>query len=151
MDITNKKFKISFTAGVFDLFHIGHLNILRRAKELSEFLIVGVNSDELVLEYKNKVPVIPLEERVAIIESIRYVDKVVRLTNRSKLEAYNQYRFDVLVLGDDWKGSSHYMEAEKELNKRGVPVVYLPYTQNTSSTLLKNVLLNERICQNGKG
>jgi len=140
MDIPQTQYKIGFTMGVFDLFHIGHLNILRRAKEMCEFLIVGVNTDALVQEYKKIKPVIPFEERLAIVESIRYVDKVVRQTSRNKLQALSDYKFNVVIVGDDWKGSSSYMEAEKELNKKGVAVVYLPYTQHTSSTLLRNVL-----------
>ncbi|MDR3587306.1 MAG: adenylyltransferase/cytidyltransferase family protein [Desulfosporosinus sp.] len=140
MDIPPKKYAVGYTAGVFDLFHIGHLNVLRRAKELCEFLIVGVNTDELVQEYKNKKPVIPFEERVAIVESICYVDRVVGQSCRDKLSALNDYKFDVLVVGDDWKGSLSYMKAEKELREKGITTVYIPYTQNTSSTLLRGVL-----------
>jgi glycerol-3-phosphate cytidylyltransferase len=143
MEIPDKKFRIGYTAGVFDLFHIGHLNLLRQAKEMCEFLIVGVNTDELVQEYKKKIPVIPTKERIAIVEGIRYVDKVVPVTNRNKVRAYYDYRFDVLFVGDDWKGSTHYIEMERELHKKDVTLVYIPYTQNTSSTLLKNVLQRE--------
>ena len=140
MNNTDKKFRIGYTAGVFDLFHIGHLNILRQAKEMCEILIVGVNTDELVQEYKKKTPVISTKERIAIVEGIRYVDKVVPVSDRSKLKAYYEHQFDVLFVGDDWKGSHHYLEMEKELSKLNVRVVYIPYTQNTSSTLLTNVL-----------
>ncbi|AHF07663.1 adenylyltransferase/cytidyltransferase family protein [Desulfitobacterium metallireducens] len=140
MNSQKKKYLIGYTAGVFDLFHVGHLNILRRAKEICEILIVGVNTDELVQEYKKKTPVIPTTERIAIVESIRYVDKVVPVTSRNKIMAYEKYRFDVLIVGDDWKGSNHYITIEEKLAKKGVTVIYVPYTQNTSSTLLRNVL-----------
>lgn len=140
MDTSIKKYKVGYTAGVFDLFHIGHLNILRCAKEMCEILIVGVNTDELVQEYKKKSPVIPTKERIAIVESIQYVDKVVPMTTRNKIKVYEEYTFDVLFVGDDWKGSNHYIEMEKELSKKGVAVVYIPYTQNTSSTILREFL-----------
>lgn len=135
-----KKYKVGYTTGVFDLFHIGHLNILKRAKEQCEYLIVGVSTDELVLEYKNKKPVIPYEERKTIVEAIRYVDKVVPQINRDKLLAYKKYKFDVMFVGDDWKGDPLFESVEKELKKLGSTVVYLPYTKNVSSTLLKEVL-----------
>ena len=135
-----KKFKIGYTTGVFDLFHIGHLNILKRSKELCEFLIVGVSTDELVNSYKQRAPAIPYNERVAIVEAIRYVDKVVPQETRDKMAAYGKYNFDVMFVGDDWKGSDIFVKAEKELKKRGSNVVYFPYTKNTSSTLLIEAL-----------
>ena len=143
MSIENKKYKIGYTSGVFDLFHIGHLNILMMSKKMCEFLIVGVNTDELVRQYKHKTPIIPYDERFSIIEAVRYVDKAVPQTSRDKVKAFEEYQFDVMFMGDDWKNTLLYIEAESELNKRGVSVVYFPYTHNTSSTLLKNVL--ERI------
>ena len=142
----DKKFKIGYTTGVFDLFHIGHLNILKRAKEQCEYLIVGVSTDELVQSYKNKTPIIPFEERKQIVESIKYVDMVVPQVNRDKIEAYEKYKFDAMFVGDDWKGKPLFVEVEKELNKRGSTVIYFPYTQGTSSTILTKVLrkmLNE--------
>lgn len=135
-----KKFKIGYTTGVFDLFHIGHLNVLKRSKELCEFLIVGVSTDELAKSYKQKPPVIPYNERVLIVEAIRYVDKVVPQETRDKMTAYDMYKFDVMFVGDDWKGSDIFMKVEKELNRRGAEVVYFPYTQRTSSTLLIKTL-----------
>lgn len=135
-----KKYKIGYTTGVFDMFHIGHLNILRRAKEQCEILIVGVSTDELTMEYKNKKPVIPYEERVAIVEAIRYVDQVVPQTSMDKLEAWNKLHFDVIFHGDDWKGTSMYNEIEEKLSKVGCELVFLPHTQGTSSTLLSQAL-----------
>lgn len=132
--------KIGYTTGVFDLFHIGHLNILKRAKEHCDFLIVGISTDELVQSYKQKTPVIPFEERKKIVESIRYVDKVVPQVNRDKYDAFLKYNFNVMFVGDDWKGKDTFVEAEKKLNEVGVEVVYFPYTQGTSSTILTEKL-----------
>jgi glycerol-3-phosphate cytidylyltransferase len=135
-----KKFKIGYTTGVFDLFHIGHLNILKKSKELCEFLIVGVSTDELAKSYKQKPPVIPYNERVLIVEAIRYVDKVVPQETRDKMTAYDMYKFDVMFVGDDWKGNAVFAKAEKELKKKGSTIIYFPYTQSTSSTLLVKAL-----------
>lgn len=129
-----------YTTGVFDLFHVGHLNILRRAKELCDHLIVGVSTDELVQEYKGKVPIIPYEERRAIVQAIEYVDEVVPQISRDKLEALNRLKFDVMFLGDDWKGSPLFEEAQREFEKLGARIVYFPYTKGTSSTILTQVL-----------
>lgn len=134
--MSEKKYKIGYTTGVFDLFHIGHLNILKRAKEQCEYLIVGVSTDELVKTYKNKTPVIPFEERVAIIEAIRYVDKVVPQTSMDKIQAWQALHFDALFHGDDWKGSSMYTEIEEKMQALGVDVVFLPHTSGTSSTMI---------------
>lgn len=135
-----KKYKIGYTTGVFDLFHIGHLNILKRSKELCEYLIVGVSTDELVSSYKNKTPVIPYPERFEIVGAVRYVDKVVPQETRDKLAAYDQYKFDVMFVGDDWKGNALFEKVEKELKEKGSDVVYFPYTLSTSSTFLTTVL-----------
>ena len=133
---------IGYTAGVFDLFHIGHLNILRRAKEQCDYLIVAVSTDELVQDYKHKKPVICYEERVEIVKAIRYVDKVVPQVNRDKFAAWEKYRFHKMFVGDDWKGSSLFNEVEAKFRKVGVEVVYFPYTSGTSSTILKEALLH---------
>jgi len=135
-----RKFKIGYTAGVYDLFHIGHLNILKKAKEHCDFLIVAVSTDELVQKYKNKVPVIPFEERVAIVEAIKYVDQVVAQNHRDKMLAHDIYHFDAMFVGDDWRGSDFWMKIEKELNSKGSEVIYFAYTKEVSSTLLKEVL-----------
>lgn len=135
-----KKYKVGYTTGVFDMFHIGHLNILRRAKEQCEYLIVGVSTDELVQEYKKKTPVIPFEERCEIVQAIDCVDRVVAQENRDKFWAWKQLYFDVMFVGDDWKGKPLFMEVEAELKKVGVDVVYFPYTKDTSSTILREKL-----------
>ncbi len=131
---------IGYTTGVYDLFHIGHLNLLRRAKEQCDYLIVGVSTDELVKEYKNKTPIIPYEERAEIIKAIRYVDEVVPQTDRNKFGAWEKYHFHRMFVGDDWKNSTVFSEAEARLREVGVEVVYFPYTQGTSSTLLKETI-----------
>lgn len=135
-----KKYKVAYTTGVFDMFHIGHLNILKNAKAQCEELIVGVSTDELVREYKNKTPIIPFEERMKIVSAIKYVDRVVPQTSMNKMEAWNQLRFDVLFHGTDWKGSKMYDEIIERFNAVNVDVVFLPHTDGTSSTLLSNVL-----------
>lgn len=132
-----KKYKIGYTTGVFDMFHIGHLNILKRAKEQCEYLIVGVSTDEVVETYKNKRPVIPFEERIAIVEAIRYVDKVVPQISMDKMEAYNALKFDALFHGSDWKGSNMYEKIVADFEKVGVDVVFLPHTDGISSTIIR--------------
>lgn len=140
----NKKV-IGYTTGVYDMFHIGHLNILKKAREQCDFLIVGVSTDELVRSYKHKSPIICFEERMAIVEAIKYVDKVVPQTSMDKLEAWNRLHFDVMFHGSDWKNSEMYDKIVADLAKVGVEVVFLPHTENVSSTLLADVLhkLNE--------
>lgn len=128
---------IGYTTGVFDMFHIGHLNILRRAKQLCDYLIVGVSTDELCLSYKHKLPVIKFEERVAILESIKYVDEVVPQINRDKFEAWQHLNFDIMFVGDDWKGSQLFNQLEEQFRSVGVEIVYFPYTHGVSSTMLR--------------
>ncbi len=135
-----KKYKIGYTTGVYDMFHIGHLNILKNAKEQCEYLIVGVSTDELVLDYKGKIPIIPYEERCVIVEAIKYVDKVVPQFTMDKLEAWKNLHFDVMFHGSDWKGSSMYNKFIKEFSEVGVDIVFLPHTQGVSSTLLSDIL-----------
>lgn len=135
-----KKYKLGYTTGVFDLFHIGHLNILKKAKEQCDYLIVGVSTDEVVEGYKKKTPVIPFEERVAIVEAIKYVDEVVPQTSMDKFAAWERLKFDVIFHGDDWKGSKMYEEIEKKFNGVGVELVYFQYTKGTSSTILGDIL-----------
>jgi len=131
---------IGYTAGVFDLFHIGHLNILKRAKENCDFLIVAVSTDELVQEYKHKTPVICYEERAEIVKSIKYVDMVVPQENRNKLQALEKYKFDKMFVGDDWKGSELFLSLEPKFKELGAEIVYFPYTEGTSSTFLRETL-----------
>lgn len=135
---------VGYTTGVFDMFHIGHLNILKRAKQHCDILIVGVTTDELCQAYKNKLPIIPYEERKAIIEAIRYVDKVVPQLNRDKFSAWEELKFDIMFVGDDWKGSELFEVVEKKLNAVGCKVEYLPYTQGTNSTILREKVLNNK-------
>ena len=132
-----KKYKIGYTTGVFDMFHIGHLNILRNSKQLCDYLIVGVSTDDLVRYYKHKTPVIPYEQRSAIVEAIKYVDKVVPQESMEKVDAWNKYHFDVMFHGSDWKDSDKYNRIEKELNAVGCDVVFLPHTEGVSSTDLR--------------
>ena len=134
-----KKYNVGYTTGVYDMFHIGHLNLLKRAKEQCDFLIVGVTTDELV-SYKNKQAIIPHSERMAIVESIKYVDKVVSQENMNKMGAWEEYKFDVMFVGSDWKGTEKWNEYERQFNEVGVDIVYFPYTQGTSSTQLREVL-----------
>lgn len=135
-----KKYRVGYTTGVFDMFHVGHLNILRKAKEQCDYLIVGVSTDELVREYKNKTPIIPFEERSEIVRSIDCVDKVIPQVNRDKYEAWKELKFDVMFVGDDWKGKPLFMKVEDDFKKVGVEVVYFPYTKDTSSTILREKL-----------
>ena len=132
--------KIGYTTGVFDLFHIGHLNILKRAKLECDYLIVGITTDELGLSAKNKKPVIPFPERMEIIESIKFVDEVVPQTNYDKIEAWNNLKFDLMFVGNDWKGTDKWNQIEKDFNKCGVEIIYFSYTSHTSSTILRDVL-----------
>ena len=136
-DGMEKKQIVGYTTGVFDLFHIGHLNVIRRSSELCYKLIVGVTTDELCFSRKSKIPIIPFPERIAIVESIRYVDRVVPQENMAKLEAWEKLRFDRIFVGDDWKGSTAWARYEADFAKVGVEVFYLPYTETTSSTLLR--------------
>ena len=131
---------IGYTTGVFDLFHIGHLNILKRAKEQCDYLIVGVSTDELVQKYKHKTPVISFEERKEIIKAIRYVDEVVPQVDRDKYAAWEKIHFDKMFVGDDWKNTPLFDELEKKFVDRNVEIIYFPYTKGTSSTFLKEVL-----------
>ena len=135
-----KKKVIGYTTGVYDMFHIGHLNILRRAKEMCDYLIVGVSTDELVQREKNKTPIIPFQERVEIVNAIRYVDKVVPQVDKKKLDAWHLYHFDRMFVGDDWKGTEAWLNYEKEFAVLGVEIVYLPHTDGISSTQLTDVI-----------
>lgn len=137
-----KKYKIGYTTGVYDMFHIGHLNIIRRAKELCDFLIVGVSTDELVEHEKHKTPVIPYAERAEIVSAIRYVDKVVPQYDKNKFEAWEKYHFDVMFVGTDWKGTPQWKEFEKQFEPLRVEIVYLPHTDGISSTELTSVIKN---------
>lgn len=131
---------VGYTTGVYDMFHIGHLNILKRAKEQCDYLIVGVSTDELVQHDKNKTPIIPYEERCAIVEAIRYVDKVVPQTDKNKFAAWEKYHFNKMFVGSDWKGSPQWNRYEKQFAPVGVEIIYLDHTDGISSTILRDKL-----------
>lgn len=127
---------IGYTTGVFDLFHIGHLNILRRAKERCDKLIVGVSIDENVMSYKHKKPVVPFDERIRIIKAVKYVDYVVEQADMDKFKAWEKLHYNVMFHGSDWKNSSMYDEIEAKLNTVGVKVEFLPHTDGVSTSML---------------
>lgn len=134
----NKKI-VGYTTGVYDLFHIGHLNVLKNAKEYCDYLIVGVSTDDVVIKNKNKKPVIPFEERIEIVKAIKYVDQVVPQEDYSieyKIKRIKGLKVDVLFVGSDWQGTDKWNKLEKELLNIDVKVVYLPHTDGISSTLL---------------
>ena len=132
--------KIGYTTGVFDLFHIGHLNILKRERLECDYIIVGITTDELTMSVKGEKPFIPFEERMEIIESIKFVDEVVPQTNYNKMEAWNNLKFDRMFVGDDWKGTKEWIKIEKDLSQYNVEIIYFSYTLHTSSTMLRNIL-----------
>lgn len=138
-----KKNTVGYTAGVFDMFHVGHLNILKQAKENCDYLIVGVSPDELVYSYKGKKPIIPLHDRLEIIKAIKYVDEVVLQNDRDKIKAFHKYDFDVMFVGDDWKGNDLFEIVEKELVKHGSRIQFFSYTNKISSTKLRSILKEE--------
>ena len=134
--MSEKKYKIGYTTGVFDMFHIGHLNIIKQAKEQCDYLVVGVSTDELVENYKHKKPVIPFEQRMEIVESIKYVDRVVAQTDMDKAVAWRELKFDAVFHGDDWKGSALYGDIEKKLSELGVDMVFIKHTDGISSSMI---------------
>ena len=131
---------VGYTQGTYDMFHIGHLNLIRNAKAQCDYLIVGVNSDRLVKEYKHKNAIVPLGERMDIIGSIRFVDEVVACDTLDKTVSQKKYHFDKLFIGDDWKGNERWRITEEEMQELGVEVIYLPHTDGTSSTMLREKL-----------
>lgn len=135
-----QKYKKGYTTGVYDMFHIGHLNILRRAKEQCEYLVVGVTTDELCYNRKKKYPVIKEEDRIAIIEAIKYVDEVVLQSDMDKLVAIKNLGCDVVFVGSDWQGTDAWIKYEQEFNSIGTDVVYLSHTDGISSSILREKL-----------
>ena len=132
--------RIGYAPGVYDLFHIGHLNLLRNAREHCDHLIAGVLTDEAAERNKGLRPVVPFEERLAIVRSIRYVDQAEPEDVPHKLEMWERLRFDVIIKGDDWKGTDRGDKLESDFAAVGVSVAYLDYTKTTSSTLLRSLL-----------
>lgn len=131
---------IGYTTGVYDMFHIGHLNVLRRAKEQCDYLIVGVSTDELVQHDKGKTPVIPYAERVEIVSAIKYVDKVVPQPDKDKVAAWHRHKFNKMFVGSDWQGTETWARFEEQFAPLGVEIVYLPHTDGISSTQLTQVI-----------
>ena len=134
---------IGYTAGVFDLFHIGHLNLLKNAKGMCDKLIVGVTTDELV-KYKGKRPIIPFEDRIEIVRNIKFVDAVVAQTDMDKLTMCKKLKAKILFVGDDWYGSEKWVNYEDNFSKDGIKIVYFPYTKGVSSTKITKVLKTVR-------
>lgn len=125
------------------MFHIGHLNLIKNARRHCDYLIVGVNTDELIQEYKSKKPVIPLMERIQIIEALKYVDEVIPVTTLDKEIIWQTVspKYEILFIGDDWRGNERWVKTEERMKKYGVSVIYLPHTNGTTSTLLREKLM----------
>ena len=138
--MSDKKFKIGYTTGVYDMFHIGHLNILAKAKAMCDYLIVGVTTDELCESRKNKKPIVCEADRVAIVKAICYVDQVVLQEDMDKFVAVKKYDADAVFVGSDWKGTPSWNEYEKQFAEVGCTVVYLDHTDGISSTILREKL-----------
>jgi glycerol-3-phosphate cytidylyltransferase len=134
---------IGYTTGVYDLFHIGHLNLLRNAKAMCDKLIVGVTTDELV-SYKFKKAVIPFTERIEIVHSIGFVDVAIPQETMDKFAAWKKLKFDIVFVGDDWYNDNKWKDIEAQFKGVGVKIIYFPYTKGTSSTLINEILTNMR-------
>ena len=134
---------IGYSAGVYDLFHVGHLNLLKNAKGMCDKLVVGITTDELVT-YKGKHSMIPYEDRMEIVRSIKYVDAVVPQSNMDKLTMCKKLGASILFVGDDWYGTEKWKNYEKEFSESGVQIIYFPYTKGVSSTLITQTLLQVR-------
>ena len=138
-----KRYKIGYTQGVFDMFHVGHLNLINNAKKYCDYLIVGVNSNKLVEEYKSLTPNISEDDRALIVENIKAVDKTVIVDTLDKMELYKKLKFECIFIGDDWIQNTRWKNTVEEMSAVGVDVVYLPYTKKISSTILRNRLNGE--------
>lgn len=134
---------IGYTAGVYDLFHIGHLNLLKNARGMCDKLIVGVTIDELVA-YKGKKAMIPFEDRIEIVRSIKYVDAVVPQSDMDKVTMCKKLKASMLFVGDDWYATEKWEKYEEECNASGIQVVYFPYTKSVSSTKIREALQQVR-------
>lgn len=140
MSETRPKFDVGYSSGVFDMFHVGHLNLLRRARNYCHHLVVGVASDEYVENIKGRLPVVPCDERIDIISALGIVDEVVIDRSEDKLAIWQQRPFDVIFKGDDWQGTPKGYRLEHAMEQVGAEVVYFPYTRHTSSSLLRAYL-----------
>lgn len=136
------KYKVGYTQGTFDLFHIGHLNVINQAKELCDYLIVGVNSDHLVNEYKHHYPMICDRHRAAIVSNIKSVDQCIIVDTLDKSKMADMLHFDAIFIGDDWRGNPRWVQTEEELGHKGIKVVFLKHTPDISSTQIRGVLNN---------
>ena len=134
---------IGYTTGVFDLFHVGHLNILKKAASQCDKLIVGVTTDEFAIEYKNIKPVVPFNERIEIINSIKYVDEVYPQNNHDKFKQWQRLKFNIMFVGSDWKNTEKWNRFEREFNRVNVKIIYFERTPTTSSTQLRKKINNE--------
>lgn len=134
------KYKIGYTTGVFDMFHVGHLNILKRAKEQCETLVVGVTTDELCYKRKNKYPIVNERERMEIVAAIRYVDKVIPQADMEKIKPVRELGADAVFVGSDWKGTASWDQYERDFAEVGCVVVYLDHTDGISSSILREKL-----------
>ena len=135
-----KKYKIGYTCGVFDMFHVGQLNLLEKCKSMCDYLIVGVCNDDYVRNIKHKEPVYSEQDRVRILEALKVVDRAELVTieeTNDKILAIEKFHFDVLFSGDDWKGSERYQKTEEQFKKYGAFIEYFPYTQGISTTQIK--------------
>lgn len=137
-----KKYKLGFTQGTFDTFHIGHLNLIKNAKNQCEKLIVGVNTDILVHKYKNKIPLINEQDRLLLVKELRSVDDAILCDTLDKIEICKQLKFNAIFIGDDWKGSERWLKTEKELLPMGTEVVYLKHTEGISSSMVRESMKN---------
>lgn len=138
-----KHYKKGYTSGVYDMLHIGHINIFKNAKKYCDYLLVAVSTDEVVEKNKNKKPIIPFKDRFEIVSSIKYVDEVVSQDNydiQGKIDAVKKYNIDVVFVGSDWKNTEKWDTLEKELKLIGCDVVYLPHTEGISSSLLREII-----------
>lgn len=145
--MSEKKYKVGYTCGVFDLFHVGHLNLLERCKEMCDYLIVGVCDDKYVRDIKKKEPVYTEEQRVRILNALKVVDKAELVTieeTNDKMLAIEKFQFDVLFSGDDWKGSERYLKTEEQFKQYGASIEYLPYTQGISTSQIKEDLSKDK-------
>ena len=142
MEVKNLMYEIGFTQGAFDMFHIGHLNLIKNAKAQCKYLIVGINSDELIKSYKSKEAIIPISERMAIVEAIKYVDEVVITDTLDKMKIVKEKKCNAIFVGSDWKDNARWLKTKEEMHQIGVDVIFLPYTEKTSSTLISEKLNN---------
>ena len=139
-----KKIIIGYTTGVFDLFHVGHVRLLKKAKSLCDKLIVGVSSDNLVKKYKDKYPVISHKERIEVVKSCKYVDYIVSQNTLDKFVSLKKLKYDIVFVGDDWFESEKWKELDEKFKAVGVKIVYFPYTKGTSSSLINKTLTELR-------